>query len=63
MMLATMRGWVRGLWTLIRFFLLGDSSGGNMANHMAVRLRPGLVELKPVQVRVMCSWHPLLVGV
>lgn len=34
-----------------KVFLLGDTSGGNMAHHIAIRLKPGLVELQPVRVR------------
>lgn len=33
-----------------RVFVLGDSSGGNMAHHMAVRLGAGSPELEPVRV-------------
>ena len=34
-----------------RVFVMGDSSGGNVAHHVALRLGMGLVELEPVRVR------------
>ncbi|XP_021776023.1 probable carboxylesterase 15 [Chenopodium quinoa] len=33
-----------------KVFIIGDSSGGNIAHHLAVRLGPGSPELSPVQV-------------
>ncbi|MFQ6635226.1 hypothetical protein Gotur_011443 [Gossypium turneri] len=34
-----------------RVFVLGDSSGGNLAHHLAVKLKAGSMELAPVRVR------------
>ena len=33
-----------------RVYIMGDSSGGNMAHHLAVQLGPGSPELAPVRV-------------
>ncbi|KAI8006119.1 Protein GLUTELIN PRECURSOR ACCUMULATION 3 [Camellia lanceoleosa] len=38
-------------------FILGDSSGGNVAHLLAVRIRPGSAELKPVQIRDTDIWQ------
>ncbi|THG13631.1 hypothetical protein TEA_024067 [Camellia sinensis var. sinensis] len=38
-----------------KVFILGDSSGGNVAHHLAVRIGAGSEELKPLRVRD----HPL----
>jgi acetyl esterase/lipase len=48
-----MRGWMRpeGVVDFDKVFLLGDSSGGNMAHHVGIRLGPGSIELQPVRVR------------
>ncbi|XP_038716572.1 probable carboxylesterase 15 [Tripterygium wilfordii] len=43
-------------------FVFGDSSGGNMAHHLAVRLTPGSVELEPVRVRGYVMLTPFFGG-
>ncbi|XP_028071855.1 probable carboxylesterase 15 [Camellia sinensis] len=43
-------------------FILGDSSGGNVAHHLAVRIRPGSEELKPVQIRGYVLLSPFFGG-
>lgn len=45
-----------------RVFILGDSSGGNVAHHMAVRFGPGSVELAPVRVRGYVLLAPFFGG-
>lgn len=44
-------------------FVLGDSSGGNMAHHMAVQLGAGSVDLDPVRVRGYVLLAPFFGGV
>ncbi|KAM7529896.1 hypothetical protein LguiB_033306 [Lonicera macranthoides] len=45
-----------------RVFILGDSSGGNMAHHLAVRLGPGSAELDPIRVRGYMLMAPFFGG-
>ncbi|KAL4636871.1 hypothetical protein ACB092_03G039200 [Castanea dentata] len=45
-----------------RVFAMGDSSGGNVAHHVALRLDVGLVELKPVRVRGYVLLAPFFGG-
>ncbi|KAK8689381.1 hypothetical protein V6N13_088102 [Hibiscus sabdariffa] len=40
--------WLTGV-DFDRVFVLGDSSGGNLAHDLAVRFKPGSVELAPVR--------------
>lgn len=42
--------------------VFGDSSGGNMAHHLAIRLGPGSVELRPVRVRGYVLLSPFFGG-
>ncbi|XP_039048746.1 probable carboxylesterase 15 [Hibiscus syriacus] len=42
--------WLTGV-DFDRVFVLGDSSGGNLAHHLAVRFEAGSMELAPVRVR------------
>ncbi|KAK8633615.1 hypothetical protein V6N13_014459 [Hibiscus sabdariffa] len=42
--------WMTGV-DFDRVFVLGDSSGGNLAHHLAVRFKAGSTELAPVRVR------------
>ncbi|KAK8272133.1 hypothetical protein V6Z12_D11G310500 [Gossypium hirsutum] len=42
--------WLTGV-DFDRVFVLGDSSGGNLAHHLAVKLKAGSMELAPVRVR------------
>ncbi|CAN1306850.1 Probable carboxylesterase 15 [Linum perenne] len=46
-----------------RVFVLGDSSGGNIAHHLAVRLGVGLVGLDSVRVRGFVLMAPFFGGV
>ncbi|KAK6944164.1 Alpha/beta hydrolase fold-3 [Dillenia turbinata] len=45
-----------------RVFILGDSSGGNIAHHVAVRTGSGLVEFSPIQVRGYVLLAPFFGG-
>ncbi|VFQ59254.1 unnamed protein product [Cuscuta campestris] len=45
-----------------RVFVVGDSSGGNLAHHLAVRLRAGSQELAPVRVRGYVMLSPFFGG-
>ncbi|XP_030957402.1 probable carboxylesterase 15 [Quercus lobata] len=45
-----------------RVFVMGDSSGGNVAHHVAVRLGMGLVELEPVRMRGYVLLAPFFGG-
>lgn len=45
-----------------RVFVVGDSSGGNMAHHLAVQLGPGSPELAPVRVRGYVLLAPFFGG-
>ncbi|KAK2984993.1 hypothetical protein RJ640_002811 [Escallonia rubra] len=45
-----------------RVFVIGDSSGGNMAHHLAVRLGPGSPELDPVRIRGYILLAPFFGG-
>ena len=45
-----------------RVFTMGDSSGGNMAHHVAIRLGVGSVELEPVRVRGYVLLAPFFGG-
>lgn len=46
-----------------RVFVLGDSSGGNIAHHLAVQLQSGSVELAPVRIRGYVLLAPFFGGV
>ncbi|GLT61906.1 hypothetical protein SLA2020_345790 [Shorea laevis] len=46
-----------------RVFVLGDSSGGNMAHHLAVQFGAGSPELRPVWVRGYVLMAPFFGGV
>ncbi|KAK1562092.1 hypothetical protein Q3G72_006053 [Acer saccharum] len=46
-----------------RVFVLGDSSGGNIAHHLAVKLGDGLGGLSPVRVRGYVLLAPFFSGV
>ena len=46
-----------------RVFILGDSSGGNIAHHLAVQLGPGSREMDPVRVRGYVLLGPFFGGV
>lgn len=45
-----------------RIFVIGDSSGGNMAHHLALRLGVGSPELAPVRVRGYVLMAPFFGG-
>lgn len=53
----------RGLIDLDRVFVVGDSSGGNMAHHLAVRLGDGSAKVGPVRVRGYVLLAPFFGGV
>lgn len=46
-----------------RVFVLGDSSGGNLAHHLAVMVGTGSIELGPVRVRGYVLLAPFFGGV
>lgn len=46
-----------------RVFVMGDSSGGNIAHHLAVRFGPGSREMDPVRVRGYVLLGPFFGGV
>ncbi|EOY11535.1 Alpha/beta-Hydrolases superfamily protein, putative [Theobroma cacao] len=46
-----------------RVFVLGDSSGGNLAHHLAVRFKAGSIELAPVRVRGYVLLAPFFGGI
>ncbi|KAK9079242.1 hypothetical protein SSX86_000912 [Deinandra increscens subsp. villosa] len=45
-----------------RVCVIGDSSGGNVAHHLAVRLGPGSPEVRPVRVRGYVMLSPFFGG-
>ncbi|KAI3791629.1 hypothetical protein L2E82_05488 [Cichorium intybus] len=47
---------------LERFFITGDSSGGNIAHHLAVRLGPSSQELTPIKIRGYVMLAPFFGG-
>lgn len=56
-------GWLDGAVDFDRVFVLGDSSGGNIAHYMAVRLASGPPELDPVRVRGFILLGPFFGGI
>ncbi|TQD88053.1 hypothetical protein C1H46_026350 [Malus baccata] len=60
---STNDAWIGGTADLDRVFVLGDSSGGNMAHHLAVRLGMGSVKAAPVRVRGYVLLAPFFGGV
>ncbi|XP_057779896.1 probable carboxylesterase 15 [Salvia miltiorrhiza] len=55
--------WLREGIDFGRVFVVGDSSGGNLAHHLAVELRRGSPELAPVRVRGYVLLAPFFGGV
>ncbi|KAI4364153.1 hypothetical protein MLD38_020283 [Melastoma candidum] len=55
--------WLDGRVDYGRVYLLGDSSGGNIAHHMSVRLGSGPQELDPVRVRGYVLLAPFFGGI
>lgn len=53
----------RSIIDLNRVFVVGDSSGGNMAHHLALRVGAGSVSLGPVPVRGYILLAPFFGGV
>lgn len=51
-----------GLVDFDRVYVVGDSSGGNMAHHVAVRLGSGSVKAAPVRVRGYVLLAPFFGG-
>ena len=47
---------------LDRVFVVGDSSGGNMAHQVAVQMGAGLLELEPIRVRGFVLMAPFFGG-
>lgn len=45
-----------------RVFVFGDSSGGNIVHHLAVRLGTGSLELKPIRIRGFILLSPFFGG-
>ncbi|KAL2345337.1 hypothetical protein Fmac_006622 [Flemingia macrophylla] len=45
-----------------RVFVVGDSSGGNIAHHLAVRFRSGSMQIEPVRVRGYVLFAPFFGG-
>ncbi|XP_076903852.1 strigolactones hydrolase CXE15-like [Bidens hawaiensis] len=56
-----MKGFV-DLFDFDRVFIIGDSSGGNIAHYLAVRLGPGSPELLPVKIRGYVMMAPFFGG-
>ncbi|XP_057953968.1 probable carboxylesterase 15 [Malania oleifera] len=54
--------WVREEADFDRVFIMGDSSGGNIAHQLAVRIGSGSVELSPVRVRGFVLLAPFFGG-
>ncbi|KAH6802815.1 alpha/beta-Hydrolases superfamily protein [Perilla frutescens var. frutescens] len=55
--------WLREGIDFDRVFILGDSSGGNLAHHLAVEFRRGSPDLAPVRVRGYVLMAPFFGGV
>lgn len=55
-------GDVVDLFDFDRFFVIGDSSGGNIAHHLTVRLGPGSPELTPIKIRGYVMLAPFFGG-
>ncbi|PQM36277.1 putative carboxylesterase 15 [Prunus yedoensis var. nudiflora] len=55
--------WMGGTADFDRVFIVGDSSGGNMAHHLAVRLGTGSAKVAPVRVRGYVLLAPFFGGV
>ncbi|KAL2554183.1 putative carboxylesterase 15 [Forsythia ovata] len=55
--------WLRDGVDFDRVFIVGDSSGGNLAHHLAVKLGPGSPELAPVRVRGYVLIGPFFGGI
>ncbi|XP_068341315.1 carboxylesterase 15-like [Pyrus communis] len=54
--------WIRGTADFDRVFVLGDSSGGNMAHHLAVRFATGSIKPAPIRVRGFVLLAPFFGG-
>lgn len=54
--------WLADVADFSRVFISGDSAGGNMAHHLAVRVRSGSPELAPVRVRGYVLLAPFFGG-
>lgn len=55
--------WVRETVDFERVFVVGDSSGGNLAHHLAVRIGNGSIEIAPVRVCGYILLAPFFGGV
>ena len=54
--------WLADVADFSRVFISGDSAGGNLAHHLAVRVRSGSPELAPVRVRGYVLLAPFFGG-
>ncbi|TKY61880.1 carboxylesterase 15 [Spatholobus suberectus] len=54
--------WLSGRVDFDRVFIVGDSSGGNIAHHLAVRFGSGSREMDPVRVRGYVLFAPFFGG-
>ena len=54
--------WLNGCVDFDRMFIAGDSSGGNIAHHLAVRFGSGMGEMDPVRVRGYILLAPFFGG-
>lgn len=54
--------WLADVADFSRVFISGDSAGGNIAHHLAVRLGAGSAELRPVRVRGYVLLAPFFGG-
>lgn len=52
----------KGVVDFDKVFMLGDSSGGNMAHRVAIKIGPSSVELQPAQVRGYVLLAPFFGG-
>ncbi|XP_019186320.1 PREDICTED: probable carboxylesterase 15 [Ipomoea nil] len=59
---ASTDAWLKDGVDFNRAFVLGDSSGGNVAHHLAVRLGVGSPEMSPVRVRGYVMMAPFFGG-
>ncbi|KAJ1392748.1 Alpha/Beta hydrolase fold [Sesbania bispinosa] len=55
--------WLNGDVDFDRVFIVGDSSGGNIAHHLAVRFGSGSTEMDPVRIRGYVLLAPFFGGV
>ncbi|KAK7284743.1 hypothetical protein RJT34_19496 [Clitoria ternatea] len=54
--------WLNGDVDFDRVYVVGDSSGGNIAHHLAVRFGSGSIEMDPVRIRGYVLFAPFFGG-